>query len=206
MKYFQNLTTKIAVCLLGICAWNQSLYSYNEGFSELGIDGLGNSVAVWRVIEEDPINGDAYKVQGAYTSGATWGTAVDISEISEGDASDYPILAVSKDPSALVLAATVWLNTISIPTDSTNIVVSLFDGTDWSANPEPLSNQSSFVEEVQDDYLIAISDDGQTISVTWSSYLPNATPPQYALRSAITVDGGNNWTKNGIIALTGDSP
>lgn len=189
MRAGQNLISKITIFACIMSVWAMTAYAYYQSATELGIDGTNTTVAVWRVIESGH-----YKIQGVYGNGPSW-SVMDISHVSTEDAIDYPILAVSKDLSTNLRAAVIWLSK-NLVTLRKNLRVSVYNsatGT-WSA-PTTVSSDTTN-ETVRADYLVDISDDGQTISILWTAYL--ADLGQNVIRSAISTDGGTNWSTTNV--------
>lgn len=118
MRIFQKLT---AILLFSLNSWMSLAYAYYDGQSELKIDGLNNTVAVWRVRSSN-----IFKLQGTYDTGNPWSVS-DITQITDEDVIDYPALAASKDPSATTKAAVIWLSR-DISTSRRNLKVSTYSG------------------------------------------------------------------------------
>jgi hypothetical protein len=196
MKFFENLAKKFVILLCGMmCMWSVTANAYIDDSTALALDGSNNTIAVWRIL-----NVNRYQLQAAYGTGSPW-TPVNITQttgLNAEDVLDFPFIVVSKDVSTNIRAAVTWISR-DISTSLRNIRVSVYDSTlgTWST---PKNISSGTVDEiVRADYLADISSDGLTITVTWASFFTSLG--QYVLRSAISTDGGLNFTTTNIANL-----
>lgn len=190
MGIFQR---KILTCLLFcLSVWLNSADAYYDGRAEVKVDGLNNTVAVWVVKESNLL-----KLRGTYDSGSPWSNN-DITNILIEELVDYPALDTSKDPEAATKAVVIWLSR-AVLNSRIDLKASVYSNGSWSPPQIISSNPADPNEFIRSDYTVAISEDGDYISAVWTSLYTNTG--QNILRSAISTDGGSNWTTTDIEIL-----
>lgn len=186
MKSFAKV---VFVILFGLTFWK--LPASAQGFSgdaEIGIDGSGNYIAIWRKLDIATGN---YEMRGANGNPFSIVTLTDPTKVSIIE--EPPGLAVIGGTSGTTRAIAVW-NANDLITTNNIIQVAILtkkkSSFKWSTTPITLSSNDGS-ENPQNDFKVAITPDGQNIIVTWTAFV--VAENGYRVRSAMSADGGNTW-------------
>lgn len=184
------LKTNFYIMLSIACFWSGDVHSVSTYSSnaKIGMDGSGNIVAVWEAFN---LNARAYCINGTFGSSFP-NTITQISDPSLYNALS-PILVPSRSSKATTKAVAVWLAN-DLSTTNKVIQASICTVLSWNTIPSNLSlNDGS--EVPNNDFQATISDDGNTIVITWSSYFPNIQ--NTVGRFVQSTNGGLTWSSPG---------
>lgn len=170
------------------CLFSSSLYSATysyAGGANHKIDGFGNAAVVWRSLDKDT---DRYLIRGGSGNPHAW-HETEITNPTVVSAMN-PTIAVSSSDTATTLGVATW-EAIDLATGHRVIQASILTNKGWNRNPVTLSlNDGKEIPKFEDPQA-AISADGSTIMITWSSEM--TTTRRTYVRSATSTDGGVSW-------------
>jgi hypothetical protein len=186
MKIFQKFSKNLAISVFGICLWANAANATFSDHASVGIDNAGTAVAIWRQVDPDT---DNHEYRGSVGNGPSF-ILTTISDPTAVEGSTPPVLAVAKGTTTTTVAAAAW-TAIGLTSDNSIVQVVTATSSGWSASPILLSLDDG-TEVPQNDHRIDISANGQTITVTWSSFFPGSG--ENIIRFAVSTDGGSTFT------------
>ena len=187
MKQTPNIFSFLIIFMCLICFWKSSA---NAAFlypskPQLSIDGSGKVICLSKAVDSKTLQ---TTIQGS------WGNSFPSQMTSITDPEKFhvrdPILTSSSSAKATTKAAAVWMAK-DLTTENHVIQGTLLTALGWKIPAFTLSlNDKS--EQPRNDYQVTISQDGETIIVTWSSFIQslNDTVP----RCVMSKNGGLTWS------------
>ena len=190
MNIFQKICKSVAISVFGLCLWSNIANAITADHAVAGMDGAGTAVVIWREVDPDT---DNHEYRGTVGNGPTFEITT-ISDPTTFEGSTPPQLAAAKAITLTsTIAAAAW-TAADVTLGNSVVFVVTATSSGWSASPIALTPDDGS-EVPQNDHRIDISPDGQTITVTWSSFFPSTGDT--IIRFAIGIDGGGtsgDWT------------
>jgi hypothetical protein len=194
MKIFQKLNNNFVIYFLTIIfsIGSENFIECTQRSPKTKVDGLGNLAVVW--VEND--DGGNNVLMGAYGPGfPTSGTAL-TSNTALNVGTPRLVTSTSASTSTTGATAVAVYEAVDVTTFNTVIVTSIATSSGWNTTPITLSLDDG-TESPNNDYRVSISADGETIIITWSSFL--TTVDENVLRASVSTDGGTTFTSQASI-------